>query len=246
MIENMEKKYWNHENYTEKIESSYFYDYVYGYRLIFSKLFMTNIKQSEIVLDAGCGQGRFLSFLEKFYDNKKYIGFDFSKRQIRIAKDRTKKSLYLIADFQNLPFKDDIFDLIFMIHSFHHTLKHKKIISELRRILKRNRFLYSLDPNAFSPFTIGDKLLVAYSSPLERNINPIYLEKLFKRFGFNTELKFKRFLSPAILHFLMLTKNDKLLNSKYLLKFILQFDKLFSFFPINYLSFNLCLTALKR
>jgi SAM-dependent methyltransferase len=246
MIEKVESDYWKGENYTERIESSYFYDYVYGHKLIFDDKCMKNFKEATIVLDAGCGFGRFLSFLENLDKDKICIGFDFSKRQVRMSKKITKKAMLLVADLRNLPFKQGAFDMIFMIHALHHTLDHSLIASELMRVIKTNRYLYSIDPNSLSPFSFGDKLLTAYIAPLEKNIDPFYYEKLFEKAGFETKLKFERFVSPVILHFLMLINNESLLKSEFVLKFILLFDKLFKFPPVNYLSFNLCLTALKR
>ena len=46
--------------------------------------YLEHICKDKIVLDAGCGTGKFLNILEK--NSKKYIGIDLSDKQLEKAK----------------------------------------------------------------------------------------------------------------------------------------------------------------
>ena len=48
-------------------------------------------KKFNLILDIGCGPGHLPEVLSKFNNNFKYIGFDFSKVAIDMARKRNKK-----------------------------------------------------------------------------------------------------------------------------------------------------------
>lgn len=51
--------------------------------------YLEDICKDKIVLDAGCGTGKFLKILEEY--SKKYIGIDLSAKQLEKAKTKSKK-----------------------------------------------------------------------------------------------------------------------------------------------------------
>lgn len=90
-----------------------------------SRMLYNNIAQKtekfkkELILDLGCGTGFFLEIL-KDYKSELY-GADISPVMIKYAQQRVGNRVELkVADSENLPWEDSIFDIIVCILSFHH------------------------------------------------------------------------------------------------------------------------------
>ena len=111
---------------SEYNKTSHFYDYRYGeiqrekYELILPYFDLHN----NIILDAGCGTGLIVEYfmeLLRMKDNinYNYVGVDISWNMLKIFQLKLKtmnlrKNYNLIlSDIENLPFRKDIFDLIF-------------------------------------------------------------------------------------------------------------------------------------
>src|SRR3989344_89356 len=98
------------------------------------------------VLDAGCGTGFNLIFLKKFGE---ISGVDISDDAIKFCKKRNlniKKS-----SIENLPFKNNFFDLITSFDVIYHkgVIDDQNAINELYRVCKKNGLLFLRVP-AFS------------------------------------------------------------------------------------------------
>lgn len=66
-----------------------------------------DLKESSI-LEIGCGDGRVSEFLVQRCKN--FVGVDLDEEAISNAKNRVGKGKFLVADGQDLPFKDVEFD----------------------------------------------------------------------------------------------------------------------------------------
>lgn len=86
-----------------------------------------------LILDAGCGTGEMMEFLEK-KGNKNFIGYDISFNMLSHAKKRADK--LVCADAENLPFADNSFDIIYGRSILHHLQDVPKALREARRVLK--------------------------------------------------------------------------------------------------------------
>lgn len=97
-------------------------------RIILNKLLET--QNNNIVLDLGCGTGRFL--------NKANYGVDASEKMIELAKKKFPNKKLFINDAANTEFEDEKFDVVFSFHLLMHLDKIKiiEIINEAHRILK--------------------------------------------------------------------------------------------------------------
>ncbi|MFH1129367.1 MAG: class I SAM-dependent methyltransferase [Patescibacteria group bacterium] len=145
------------------------------------------IKQGEKVLDLGCGSGRmFEMFLAQDVD---YTGVDFSEKLIEIAKNKYGDN-FKVADILNLPFSNENFDSVWSIAVLHHipsTELRKRVLSEIKRVLRPNgrvvvtcwniKSLFRKD--LFIPFN-GQKRYYHVFSKRE-------IGKLFKGAGFKIE-----------------------------------------------------------
>lgn len=125
-----------------KNESKIFFDKVSGKNHGNSKKLHTYLLENisfndkEVILDLGCGRGEFLESIPKV---KKCVlrGIDISPKMIDLCKKRNiSNSSFIVGDAETLPYKDNSFDKIFCLNSFHHYSNPNKVIEELFRVLK--------------------------------------------------------------------------------------------------------------
>lgn len=64
------------------------------------------------VLDAGCGEGYYLTRLQQMLPEAEYAGIDISKDAVRFAAVRNKNALWLTGTAAALPFPEGSFDLV--------------------------------------------------------------------------------------------------------------------------------------
>ena len=111
--ENPNKDFWS-SKLIYKVEKTERLDYEY-------LVHQTNIK-SKRILDTACGNGDFLDFA----NDAIRFGIDFSEIQVRAAKSRNN-GLYCVADVKNIPFKNNVFDVVFSSHLIEHLYEHELI-----------------------------------------------------------------------------------------------------------------------
>lgn len=104
-----------------------------------------------LMLDIGCGWGRWLvAASEKGYLP---IGIDlrveFCESSLRTMKDQHVKGYVVAADLMDLPFRDNVFDLIWSFSVIQHTHKIRlmRCLNEIFRILKNGGFTKLEFPN---------------------------------------------------------------------------------------------------
>lgn len=89
----------------------------------------------KIVIDAGCGAGRFGEIVEKFKGH--LIAVDYSNAiDVASTNLQSDQSLFIQADLTTLPFEDCFADYVYCIGVLQHTRAPKFIVEELLRILK--------------------------------------------------------------------------------------------------------------
>lgn len=93
----------------------------------------------KIVLDAGCGTGKFLPSLES--TSYKYIGIDLSHNQLKKAKEKSQKnnSVFIRSDLSKIELENNSVDLIistWVLGTITDINDRNKCLSELKRILK--------------------------------------------------------------------------------------------------------------
>ena len=108
----------------------------------------------KIVLDAGCGSGKYLSTVENVAS--KLYAVDASKEQLNIAKTKVKNKENVIqADLVALPFEDNTFDLIYatwVLGTIIEEEKRKKALLELNRVLRPNGRIILVENNIGGQF----------------------------------------------------------------------------------------------
>nr|XP_043636342.1 tRNA (carboxymethyluridine(34)-5-O)-methyltransferase [Erigeron canadensis] len=96
--------------------------------------FLNNLPSGSVILDAGCGNGKYLGLNSDCF----FIGCDISEPLIKICSDRGHE--VLVADAVNLPYRDGYGDAAISIAVLHHLStenRRKKAIHELVRVVKK-------------------------------------------------------------------------------------------------------------
>ncbi len=89
------------------------------------------------VLDVGCGTGRFASALFRARNSTVYA-LDPSSEMLKQAavKDRVRNVSWIRGEGEELPFRDDLFDCVYMTLVIHHIEDKEKALQEIHRVLK--------------------------------------------------------------------------------------------------------------
>ena len=103
--------------------------------------YLNKISNKKVVLDAGCGTGKFLNVLEK--NAKKYIGIDLSENQLAKAKSKSlnKNSQFICSNLSNIPLEDNSVDLVistWVLGTITDIEERNNCLNELKRILKKD------------------------------------------------------------------------------------------------------------
>lgn len=101
-------------------------------------------------IDIGCGVGLALQVLGQ--NNAHAIGLDLSRSEILNARKRCANLSvdFVVADAQNLPFKDETLRGAVCLHLLEHVPNPKRVVDEIHRVLKTTSFLLAEVPNGFS------------------------------------------------------------------------------------------------
>ncbi len=92
------------------------------------------------ILDAGCGDGVHAEMAQKsISEHNVYVGLDISVAAIKTARKRVAKSnfFFVHSDILYLPFKKEVFDIIFSYGVISYTQNPYKSFTELCKVLKK-------------------------------------------------------------------------------------------------------------
>jgi SAM-dependent methyltransferase len=109
------------------------------------------------ILDFGSGVGTSIPAFRALFPNAKMVCADVSRQSLNIAESRFPGAAeYVELHGNRLPFDDESFDLVFTACVFHH-IDHAEqpvLVSELRRVLKRNGLCFIFEHNPWNPLTV--------------------------------------------------------------------------------------------
>jgi ubiquinone/menaquinone biosynthesis C-methylase UbiE len=104
-------------------------------------------RENWTVLDDGCGVGQMVEWLKKEYPTKiTPYGMDLSINMVKYAVERCGGS-FCQADSQELPYRDETFDVVFARGLLHHLPRPERGFSEIMRVLKPGGRACFMDPN---------------------------------------------------------------------------------------------------
>jgi ubiquinone/menaquinone biosynthesis C-methylase UbiE len=103
---------------------------------------LSPIKKNSVILDIGCGGGRFINILSKYVPEGKIYGIDYSNTMVNLAK---KLNQNLVNEgrveikngtVSSLPFSDDMFNLVTGIETCYFWPHLIYDLKEIKRVLK--------------------------------------------------------------------------------------------------------------
>ncbi|KAF3786796.1 Alkylated DNA repair alkB-like protein 8, partial [Nymphaea thermarum] len=96
--------------------------------------FLNSLQPGSVVLDTGCGNGKYLAFNPQCF----FLGCDISASLIKICADKGHE--VMVADAVNLPYRDGFGDAAISIAVLHHLStenRRRKAIAELARAVRK-------------------------------------------------------------------------------------------------------------
>ena len=162
-----------------------------------------NFLKKSIILDSGCGTGRYIEMYKKYHP-KKIVGLDIGKNIIKNNKKKfkNKKNISFVRrNINNLQFSKNIFDFINSAGVLHHSEESMaNLIKEHCRVLKKNGYMFifitsssglHLDLLKFSRELLKDIPIKTAYDFLKNKINPLRIQGILD-FSYGEYKKTKR------------------------------------------------------
>ncbi|MFH1194229.1 MAG: class I SAM-dependent methyltransferase [bacterium] len=178
--------------------------------------FLTNLlieRRPFRILETGCGTGHWLNIAKNFCPE--IFGADASIEMLKESTKINRNLNHLCADADNLPLRENYFDLIMCINSFHFYKQKNEFIKNAFRLLRSNGifFIAELDPfHQAHDWYIYKYFPGTYEYDLERYLPTNVQRDCFNSAGFTgiTETTLEHIHSEYI--------GEEVLNDKFLQK----------------------------
>ncbi len=130
---------------------NYDHRYAEGYMADFEELYewcrLVSIRQilgsrelfpekPELIVDIGCGQGRYLPIIREAFPTCRIVGVDLSTLGLSLARKRVVETLLVGGIGEAIPLADNIVDLVFSVETLEHVADARAMIREWHRIVK--------------------------------------------------------------------------------------------------------------
>ena len=188
--------------------------------------------EGSVFLELGGGNGRFSIYLMKKGYN--VIESDIAIGPVKKVKNIVKRNnidngFFAIIDAENIPFKENSLDAIFLVASLHHFPNPELAISEISRALKKGgKLLILREPASWQYILFYPFFLILRKFLRKKNSNLFSLAD-DNTFGFSKR-KFRKILKP---HFVNIDINGVYYLSKVYINFMLLKSKIFKT-KVNY------------
>jgi ubiquinone/menaquinone biosynthesis C-methylase UbiE/uncharacterized protein YbaR (Trm112 family) len=173
-------------------------------------MFSRSLHSRSVILDIGCGNG--LSSYRLLEQGHAIIGVDISREMVKGAYARLEhhplyKGHYVVADAENLPFKDNLFDACIGFGILHHVSSPEKSVAEISRCLKKEGLYVGHENNKTLLRPIFDALMkVIELWHEEAGDHQLFTKKEFEEYGYRNGLQMETetrvFLPPHLFNLL--------------------------------------------
>lgn len=133
------------EHYDHGISRNLFQKYWHLRRFKEVSRVITPIEGS--ALDIGCHGGTFTGKILSKIGTRQIYGIDISPAAIKKIAKRFPFGHFKVASAEDLPFPNDFFKAIFCLEVLEHVDHPEKVISEIKRVLKKNGYVVLLVPS---------------------------------------------------------------------------------------------------
>ena len=119
-------------------------------RLIAAFVRLSGLPRGSHVADLGCGSGVFTQLLRR--EGYVSVGLDISPRLIELGRSKYPDLELIEGDAENLSFDGESLDGVLLSGLVHHFPDPRRLIAEVRRVLKPGGRFVGFDPNRMNPF----------------------------------------------------------------------------------------------
>lgn len=197
--------------------------------------FYSDIPKDSIILEGACGKLSKARLSNANNSNIKIVGIDLKIDSIKLNDDLDFK---IVADLENLPFKENYFNVVILPNVVEHLINPEKVFKATYHVLKKEGVLLITTKNIYNPLMASNKFLPlnfrfwvkkyilrypghyldTFPAPYRCN-SSVKLNKVLTRLGFKEEqflyVGCPLFLTPSIgLFFSMIY--EKLTDKKWL------------------------------
>lgn len=189
LAQEYEKEWWDSRR--EALSLDFYKHFAEDLNLILNGIL--EIKKDTFILEVGSGAAGTITYIDS--DNKYAIDpLEYFYSTVKeFTKDRDSRVKYYSAKGEELPFGDNMFDLIIMDNVLDHCSDPGKVIDEINRVLKPGGIVFFRQStyHFWGVFIrrVMELVVVDRGHPFTFSKN--YLEKLFVKYDFKT-LKFSR------------------------------------------------------
>jgi len=174
---------------------------------IVKEILLKEVKEDDLCLDVGCGPGQYRLIIPG-----RYIGLDITSKDYR---EGLSRRVDVVADGQDLPFKDNSFDVVFIVAALYQIPDTDKVLHGVFRILKDGGRFLIFDYNYYTTKRLKEmenrgvnKNHIWSLWGLQKIVKKVgFQAKIVYLYGFNRRRKLKKILSSfrilAYLQFLI-------------------------------------------
>lgn len=90
------------------------------------------------ILDVGCASGTLTNKISKLFPKSIIVAVDVYDKAINYGRGKYPHIKFVRTDAQNLPFKDNFFDLVICYETIEHVQVPDKVLRELKRVIKKD------------------------------------------------------------------------------------------------------------
>lgn len=182
------KQIWD-DAYAEKNESDRELIWNRLNQILWNKM-QGSVDSMGIILEAGCGMS---VLMNNFTEKANAVGIDISSIALKKARKIFKSPILIQGDINQLPFRDESFDLVYNIGVIEHFLNPNLPLREMRRVTKLSGTIIVAVPNKYNLWTLGRvfvnflhglHLLHPWKYGYEKSYSKSELQKLLTSLGF--------------------------------------------------------------
>ncbi|GKS58897.1 hypothetical protein YTPLAS18_24240 [Nitrospira sp.] len=153
-------RYWDSEDkahlYDTNVEGGDTIFGIYNHESeIFGLTYYFDKDKLDLLLDAGCGNGR---FLETLPSSTVSVGIDASLNLLRAARRRKRGNFHVCCELEHLPFKSNLFGTVISCRVIQHLKKQEEAVQELCRVARVNGDVILELYNTWNPKTIWKEI----------------------------------------------------------------------------------------